>query len=422
MGNVVVPKEQEMANPRKVKPVISELGKAAETQHSLERLYMMLDRFKQPISYEDLAQIIRRQHDSTLFVLDNSFIPRHEIDTAVWDALFEKRVVIPPFGWDELQDWLDTPFSNKSAASLIRAAEDSESSRILLDHETPWPEAYMLGRQYYVTLLSDRKQRAREVIAEFATVNGRPPSEQELNGLWQKAGTDRDFHLLRKGAVDLGKPNFFADEDVVVTAAMVAFSGGCNTTIFTRDGDVLEQFQKLIELLTIHYQALLFADLFADNPQGFASRPMPKDVPELEFYFDPERCQLIRKHVENPDEFVAALLPNDFAPVLLTCVLLGGRPPEMTRSFIRFIGERDMHRVFQVKGQTQGLSTCRLSGRNCHVTGFPKGIDEPRNWVILGEDRYTEVGGVPSIRIAHLDRAHTNWHVGQLRRLAGWRD
>src|SRR5947199_4598810 len=131
---------------------------------------------------------------------------------------------------------------------------------------------------------------------------------------------------------------------------------------------------------------MLFADLYAANRDAFAIKPMRLGVPELHFYFDPAESFLVRKHVANPDDFIGALLPPDYQPVRLTCLLFGGIPPDMTMSYLSFYAEKDMGRLLQVKGRTGGLSTDKLEGKNCHVTGFPVGIDEPREWVLVTKD------------------------------------
>jgi hypothetical protein len=136
---------------------------------------------------------------------------------------------------------------------------------------------------------------------------------------------------------------------------------------------------------------------------------MPVGIRELEGFFIIQNCILVRKHVDDPDLFIETILPKNYQPVQVTCCLLSGAPPDMTRSFIRFQNELDVKRLFDVKGKTKGLSTDALGGRNCHVSGFPIGIENPRQWIIVGEDKSTLL---PSngVKIAHLDRAHTNYH------------
>lgn len=398
-----------MVNKDKMKPVIRDLSKAIAGTGGIRRLYTEFDRQKQPLTYDDLAKTIDRLPEGTLFVLDNCFIPRHEIDRCVWDALLKKRIVISPFVWKELQDWLTTPFSNKHVTKLFREAEGKNDSPIILDHETHWPPGCQFARTYYVTLLSSRKQRSHSLVDSFKTTFGRSPTTRELDNLWQRSGKERDFQLLRKGYDDFGKDNYFADEDVVVTAAMTAFVIGRDTVILTRDGDVFDQFIKFTGLLTWHYQAMLFADLYATAPGRFTTKSMPIGIPELEAFFFPEECTLVKKHVGNLDHFTTAILPSNCCPISLTCVLFGGNPPDLSRSFARFVGEKDIGRLFNVKGQTKGLNTDKLGGMNCHVTGFPLGIENPRQWVIVGKDKSTAVQS-GNFCLFNLDYAHTNFH------------
>lgn len=393
----------------KVKPVLRDLARAKLHSNSADRLFSEFDCKKQPISYPELAKIIERQPQHTLFVLDSSFIGRHEIEQCLWDALFEKRVVIPYFVWHELQEVLQTPFANEDAAQRIRQAQDRKSDRIILDHETPVPAEYLKAREYYMTLLSSRKQRSISLVEEFRKKHGRLPDKVEMDTLFQHAGADRDFHLLHKGYSEYRKQNFFADEDVVVLAAMVATVGGCATVVLTRDGDVFDQFCKLTTLLTIHYLAMQFAQLFAESPDSFTTKPMPRGIPEIDAYFNSESSMLVRKPVQDLDTFVEAILPKEYSVVPITCVLLGGHPGDMTRSFIRYFAEKDMIKLFETKGKTLGLSTDCLGGRNCHVTGFPKGIDNPREWVVVCEDKCVSIPQ-GDVRIAQLDYAHTNFH------------
>jgi len=402
---------------RKVKPVLRELSQAKLHPGEPTRLFSEHDSQRQVISYSELAAIIDRQSRHTIFVLDNSFIGRHEIDQPVWDALFNKRVAIPYFVWQELQEWLNKPFANADAAKQIQQAVGCSSSHIILDHETPFPSDYMKARQYYVTLLSSRKQRSLNLVEKFSAEYGRLPDAVEMNRLFQRAGNDRDFHLLRKGYNEYKKQNFFADEDVVVFAVMIAIIAGCETVILTRDGDILDQFCKCTDLLTVQYLAMQFAKQYAARPDSYATSPMPRGIPEIEAYFNSAKSLLVRKPVIDLDTFAEAVLPSEHQVVPITCVLLGGPPGQMTRSFVRYFAEKEMMELLEAKGQTLGLNSNRLGGRNCHVTGFPKGIENPREWVVICEDNYpsSQQGGV---RIPQLDYAHANFHFGTRRRFA----
>lgn len=399
-----------MTNPKNVKPFIKSLLETTGEHTGPLRLYNEFTAEKAPIGYPTLAAMIRAKRDGTIFVMDSSFVPRHEIDWCVWEAILDKALVIPTFVGRELDDWLANPFSNKVIAEAINSTRSRTGGPIIFDDEMAWDQDHMAGRLYYVTLLSYRKQRGGRLVDEFERAHGRPATSDERNRLWQIHGSARDLALLRKGHVELGKSNYFADEDAVVTAGMIAFFGGHPTVLLTRDGDVLEQFAKFTELLTTHYQAMLFADLYADRPQGFLTRPLPTGRPEPATYFEPAETFLVRKHVEDPDDFVSAILPKDYAPARATCLLFGGIPPDLTMTIVTFVGETGLDRLIGVKGATGGLSTEKLGGKNCHVTGLPLGIDEPRMWAVVGKDKGLAGQNTRAMSYAALDLAHVEQH------------
>ena len=83
---------------------------------------------------------------------------------------------------------------------------------------------------------------------------------------------------------------------------------------------------------------------------------------------------------------------------------------------VSYVGEKGLDGVIRMKGLTKGLSTDRLGGKNCHVTGFPIGIDEPRNWVVVARDK-TNLSLESGLFIANLDLAHTAYHFEIVRNL-----
>ena len=171
-----------------------------------------------------------------------------------------------------------------------------------------------LFRSWYVNILGQRKRKAHALVAKFVETHNREPTRDELDGVFQRAGADRDFHIFRKGHNEISSgSNIFTDEELVTTAAMVALSAGRSVTILTRDHDVLEQFYMLTGLLTLHYQATLFAERYVGDHKKFIARSMPSS-PELRAYFSVDQSLLIEKPVP-PDEFVAWLLPEEAAHV-----------------------------------------------------------------------------------------------------------
>ena len=327
----------------------------------------------------------------------------------------QQKIFITRHVWEELQSWLNKPFSNEQIADRIKRAAIIEDYSIVLDHRLTWEQDCYAGRSYYANLLSVRKQRSRQLVHEFRTKHNREPTPEEVNRLFQMNGGERDFQLLRKGFADFGKVNYSADEDLISAAATVGLRTGRPTTIFTRDGDLLEQFQKMTSLLTLHYQALLFAERYAIAPSEFQTCPMTVSG-ALQSYFDCAQSFLVKKPIKQPDDFVEWLLPSSYQELPLTCALLGGQPPDMTISFIIYRAEKDMLRLIRTQGNTGGRSTDRLGSKNCHVTGFPEGIDDPRSWIVVGADRTESFLGT-NLAVPRLDLRHVVEHREVLRRM-----
>jgi hypothetical protein len=241
----------------------------------------------------------------------------------------------------------------------------------------------------------------------------RKPTIEELRRLLQKAGIDRDVRIYLKGIeeIDNGK-NWFTDEQLVSTAAMLALFGGQNVTILTRDHDVLDQFFCLTTQLTSHYQATVFGDRYADDPSRFPAEPMPRSK-ETEYNFSVDDSFLVSKPVA-PDRFIEWLLPAEYEPIRITCVLLTGQGDELAATPLMYIGETGMYRLLEAKGLTYGRSTDRLIGRNCHVTGLPIGCE--RSKLAIVRDR-TYPTTIPEMYFAYLDLAHVTNHFEVIRSL-----
>jgi hypothetical protein len=141
----------------------------------------------------------------------------------------------------------------------------------------------------------------------------------------------------------------------------------------------------------------------------FLVRPLPRGADRLEHYFDCSDGLLVKKPASDPTRFSAVLLPIAYRPVCLSCFLLGGQPPDMTLTAYNSVAERDMHRVIRVKGATMGLSTDRLGGKNCHVTGLPEGVEDSRSWAVIVKDKSLAFKYSP-LRIPFLDIAHAMHH------------
>ena len=103
---------------------------------------------------------IRSTPSDTAFFLATSFLYRREIPQSVFDALLSRKIVITPFVWGELRDWLASPFANSNFRDVLSdARERGHSSVVFLDLEK-WGKDNGIYESvcYYTSLLSARKQ------------------------------------------------------------------------------------------------------------------------------------------------------------------------------------------------------------------------------------------------------------------------
>lgn len=394
------------AHKRKINPTIRHILESPCLYKTVQRLDLSLTPEILTIDHDDLATILGSwSNQDAMFFTDTCFLNGPELPDAIWDPILASRLVISPYIWREIGEWVEDPYRNKRAAAAIRTATRGDANGVILDHLVEIDQDMRDGREYYVTLLGYRKSRVRDLMQNFEMQRGRKPDDTELTRLFNQNSQPKDYQLLRKGKEDIERcSHFFSDEDLIVTAGIAAISDGSHTVILTRDKDVLEQFSKFVRLITPQYSAMLFAEKFAAEQAAFVRHPLPVGVPTIECYFDTAETFLVQKPVDNPDQFMGWVLPREYQQVRFSCILLGGNHPELKFSMISFNAERDMQRLMQTKGKTFGLNTDRLNGRNCHVTGYPIGIPDPRKYVVIGRDKLRALeggGGIPLLDIGH---------------------
>lgn len=386
----------------RIPPVIRDLRKPSQRGRGPNRL-LYVPRSPRSIDYESLATSIQEQDDGTVYVIDSSFIARHEIPRSVIDALRRFEVVIPHLVGKEFDSLRAEQKYNADFIATVKSSSSAGDSWLLRDDASTWDFGWLTARSYYATLLLYRKQRAVDLVDRLRYEIGKEPTKDDLDQLWNKIGGRRDFRFLRKGHKDWGKPNYAADEDAVVLAAMIAFVGGKNVVLLTRDGDLLDQHQKLFSRLVQHYQSHLFAQWYADEPQAFETRGMPVGLFELDRLMFPHDSFLVRKPTPDPSDLIHQILPSDYRQVTSTCVLLSGPPEQMSVSTLMAIGETGLSKLFWTKGITGGLCTDRLSGRDCHVWGYKACISDPRNWVAITRDRIARIEHGNALKISWTD-------------------
>ncbi len=210
---------------------------------------------------------------------------------------------------------------------------------------------------------------------------------EELISKLQTAVGDRGVMLARKGLLDYGKPNFAADEDLVVAAVTHAILTGQETSILTRDRDPLEQFRKLLYLIDTHFRCHLVAESFLDTPENLIESQEEGETPHD--CFEPGGRSIL--HL--PRRFVDWVLPRPGSPVMMHCHRLAGEGERMKIASLDFCAQREMVRLLRVKGATGGRNYDLPGGKNCHLVISPPFPPRMNGVAILGRDRPRKIRG-----------------------------
>lgn len=218
------------------------------------------------------------------FVLDTGFLTGGDVTQRLWEVLLGRRILIPPLVWMELQPWLETPFRNQFIRDQLVLAKERGHANV--DFLQPLDETSELdlGIWYYVRLLGFRKMIFPYVEAKLRESLQRAPTSNEVDFRVRQLVQDRGWQLAVKGKDDSEKPNFLADESTVVRAVTMALATGRETTILTRDTDVIEQFYKFIYLLDTHYRSMLIASAYHTQPLNFREQVMDDNGPSWSAY------------------------------------------------------------------------------------------------------------------------------------------
>lgn len=271
---------------------------------------------------------------------------------------------------------------------------------------------------YYMHLLVHRKQMAKDAIDAFIIANGREPTSDEQRKIFQKLGKERDYMIFHKGFKEISTGGqVITDEHLVAAAAVGAIVNGKPTTVLTRDQDVFDQFYKMTGFLTYQYQATVFASRFANDRKSFTTSPMPRSR-AIDYFLDAPNSYLVKKPC-HPDDFVRWLLPSEYELIPMSCCLISGIASGLFMQPMEYRAEADMSRLIYAKAATCGLNTDSLDGLNCHCVGYPDGIDDPRQWVIIVKDHeLRDTTGV--LRFPLLDVAMAAKHNETMKASSRW--
>lgn len=358
---------------------------------------------------EQIATMIRDSAlPDTVFFLDTCFL-RAPLDDRIWNALLTKQVAIPRLVGDELTDWMASPGCNRATAAVVHRRLEQGSDRVIrtFHREEYRRHAY----DYYFPLLLLRKLKGKQWAIEFENARGRRPTKEEFFSGFKKLGRaydDRAARIAWKGACDYERKNYAADEQTVTMAVLHALMTGRETTILTRDHDLMDQFYKLIFLVDTHYLSMLFAAKYAASPREFApqsKRTICKGHPDVfDDRFAGDDDVFMRPNLP-ADILWQNLLPAEFDFVNIGCMWFGDGPEVLQTAEMTFCADRAMVEVLRTKADTNGLNTTLLGAKNCHIWPCPEMQHLLGPCVAIATDKQVDYHpAMPSYRV--LDMIH----------------
>ncbi len=318
---------------------------------------------KQVYDIGEMCNFIAMENNLTFFC-DTSIFHR-STDERLWEALLNRpgKVVIIPHVHDELGPWLATNPTHMAAQAIAQKRHAIRFFDLPSDDERT-KTAYI----YYVNLLAMRKRLFDVEQWRFERAHGRPPDEREMatirSNIHKMVGP-RGYLIASKGDRDASSRTYYTDEALVYLATMTAITTGSEVVILTKDEDIQEQFYKLLWLMDTHYRGMLLADRYASDPFGFIHRAPPVGNERFDEVFAADNLTLI----ERSESLLNDILPPTCTAVPIYCWVIGDKMTSMT-----FMAEKEMKRLLDVKGDTGGLNTDRLDGRNCHIWLAPHAL------------------------------------------------
>lgn len=332
---------------------------------------------KQSYDMGHLCHLIEAAEDAVFFC-DTSIFHR-STDERLWAALFNRtgKVVIIPHVHHELKVWLDTNPTHVAARTITE-----QHPAIQFFDFVSADECGRAAYIYYVNLLGMRKRLFDVERWRFEQAYGRLPDDREMEvlrrGVHEAVGP-RGYLIAKKGEGNVSSPTYNTDEALVYLAMMTGITTGREVVILTKDEDIQEQFYKLQWLLDTHYRGMLLADLYASDPGGFVHHAPPLRNEHFDEVFVGDHITLI----ERSEALLSEILPPTCAFTPIYCWVIGNKLTQMT-----FGAETEMRRLFETKGDTGGLNTNRLNGRNCHIWLAPLDVNlSLRGCAIIAHDQ-----------------------------------
>ncbi len=306
-----------------------------------------------PMDTVEVARSISESPDEAVWFIDNNVLA-DDVDDAIIEALLEKpgRMVLTPLVMAESRDWL----TRHPGHVLVRAIKNGTAKPA----EWKPPAVGEPGRdvyEYYLALLRLRRYNVQAAEDRFRREHGRDPDAADRAAL--HAGIQKDLGVRGLLLAKKGPGALATDEALVYLAVHHALTTGRPTQVLTADGDVEEQFVKLLWLINTHYRGMLIAKRYAADFAAFRPRTFPERFWSKggDALFERDGAVLIERGNPNLQQY----LPDEAHCVALSCWRIGKYFSAQT-----FMAEQEMTELLEVKDRTGGLSTDLLRGRNVH--------------------------------------------------------
>lgn len=339
-----------------------------------------------PAHEAGLLDSLRAADDYALF-MDTSVVGR-QIDYPLFDELL--RVPQRLFLIGRVLNELLPHFATVPEHPLLKALQ-VKNPAVVLYREPESDSERFTALLYYMNLLARRREVLSVAFARHLREHGAEPDEEERARITARIQSD----FGERGMLLCQKPisPTYTDETLVYLAVEHALRSGQPTILLTTDPDVEEQFFKLIELITIHYSAMLIAREYHADFITFKPRVLTST--ELEGHSQAFESMTL---LDLGDRRIQDFRPPkiDFVPI--SCCLLGTHV-----SHVVYGAETAMSDVLDIKARTGGRSTDLLGARDLHAYFLPsiaKSTDS--NSALISRDRGDTVPGT-NLFISKLD-------------------
>ena len=339
-------------------------------------------------STKDLAQTILQSTPLTALIFCDTNFFSSKLDFVAWDAILTRKIAITPLVWTELQPWIHTPRKNQQISELVKhAATNSHEKFEFIQRSSEYARH---GFDHYFALLTCRKRRGVELYDGLEARLGRVPTDGEFRAECQRCFGDRGTRLAYKGWESSGKPNAFADEELVVLAVQTAILRGVDVVIFSRDLDVEEQFVKLMGFFQHDYSAMLVAERYETDPGSL--RFEPGNWPPLAGLVEDEDVLMWKTDMAT----IESLKPSAYKEIRLHTVIVGTHENALRVTPVSFTAETGLKRLLAIKSSTRGLNTDKLAGKNCRLVSVRR---SPLMAAVLCRDKLVPVNStvVPAL-------------------------